>query len=544
MIGTETTESKQAGGESPGFLMSCIVQLEAIVEDRSLLADLDETTRTRLVKAAGMIARPDRVAIKQLSRAFRRRDRQTAKEEKAEARAASIAAKSATGLRQARTSQVFVAPEKTLPADTGQSYQPMRLAKPQACYVCKSSYQELHFFYDSMCPSCGDFNYQKRFQTADCRGRIALVTGSRVKIGYHAALMLLRAGATVIVTTRFPHDAALRYRREKDFSEWKTRLHIYGLDLRHAPSVELFAQHLCDRFQTLDFLINNAAQTVRKPRGFYDHMMKTEETLPEDPEVLSLLAGFHEVRTRIEQNLAANDAPAIPGTGPQQNAGRGLLAYATGTGNTPAPGLYASARMSQVPLLPDDLSCGSDVFPPGELDADLQQVDLRTNNSWRMRLADVSTAEMLEIQLINAVAPFILNSRLKALMLRPDETGEVRRDKHIVNVSAMEGKFTRYTKTDKHPHTNMAKAALNMMTQTSAPDYVRDGIHMNAVDTGWVTDEDPAQHAQRKRNELGFEPPLDIVDGAARIIDPVFHGLNTNEHLWGKFLKDYRSTAW
>lgn len=539
------TTADQQG--NPSALLQCIAQLEALVSDRAKLADLDESDRTRLMKAAGMIARPDRIALKQMTREFRRRDREQAKSRNAAARAANISVKSATGLRQARTTPVFTAPEKQIspPESVNSKPSPERtglvLNKPQACYVCKASYSELHFFYDSMCPSCGDFNYEKRFQTADCRGRIALVTGSRVKIGYQAALLLLRAGATVIVTTRFPHDAAMRYRRESDFQSWKDRLHVYGLDLRHAPSVELFAQHVSDTFPTLDFLLNNAAQTVRKPRGFYDHMMAGEESLPADPDARQLLSGFSELRQNIERALPSRDLiPAGEGLAGE----RGLLAYTPGHGSIPAPGLYASARMSQMPLLPDDLSCGTDVFPAGQLDADLQQVDLRTNNSWRMRLADVSTAEMLEIQLINAVAPFILNSRLKPLMLRPDSAGNLRRDKHIVNVSAMEGKFSRYTKTDKHPHTNMAKAALNMMTQTSAPDYVRDGIHMNAVDTGWVTDEDPAQHAHRKRTELGFEPPLDIVDGAARIVDPIFNGINTGEQVWGKFLKDYQPTSW
>jgi NAD(P)-dependent dehydrogenase (short-subunit alcohol dehydrogenase family) len=146
---------------------------------------------------------------------------------------------------------------------------------------------------------------------------------------------------------------------------------------------------------------------------------------------------------------------------------------------------------------------------------------------------------MIEVQLVNAVAPFILCSKLKPLMTRHPG-----RDKHIVNVSAMEGQFARRTKTDKHPHTNMAKAALNMMTLTSAPDYLKSGIHMNAVDTGWVTDEDPAEHATRKQAEIDFHPPLDIVDGAARICDPFFHGLLSGEHVWGKFLKDYRAAPW
>ena len=192
------------------------------------------------------------------------------------------------------------------------------------------------------------------------------------------------------------------------------------------------------------------------------------------------------------------------------------------TGVVVRPALLDSARASQVALLDEDRRAGHDIFPAGHLDADLQQVDLRERNSWRLALDEVSAVELLEVHLVNAVVPFVLNARLKPLMLR-DRTF----DKHIVNVSAMEGQFYRTYKTDKHPHTNMAKASLNMMTRTSAADYVKDGIHMNSVDTGWITDEDAVALAERKHAEHGFVPPLDVVDGAARILDPIFSGFLT-----------------
>jgi NAD(P)-dependent dehydrogenase (short-subunit alcohol dehydrogenase family) len=355
---------------------------------------------------------------------------------------------------------------------------------------------------------------------------------------------MLRAGARVIVTTRFPRDAASRFSRETDFAKWQGRLEVYGLDLRHSPSVEMFARYMTQTKDRLDILINNAAQTVRRPAGFYAHMLELEQKpwSALAPEVQSLLRGHEACKAAMaigagDEHEHAHGAHALTPGG--VGGGDGPTGFVAWRGDGPGVGIRSSALLSQVPCAYDDATNDAEVFPVGKADADLQQIDLRANNSWRLKLADVPSPEMLEVQLVNAVAPFILCSKLKSLMAR-DRTGE----KHIVNVSAVEGQFSRRTKTDKHPHTNMAKAALNMMTLTSAPDYANDGIFMNAVDTGWVTDEDPAALSARKQEMHDFQPPLDIVDGAARICDPFFSGLLSGEHVWGKFLKDYAPCAW
>ena len=388
-------------------------------------------------------------------------------------RAADRQTKAETGLVRAQRGE-----------ETDQSLKWGQLQTPATCYICKAAYTRIHPWYHLLCPDCAEFNAAKREQRADLLGRRALVTGGRIKIGFGLALRLLRDGAEVLITTRFPADAAKRFAAELDYESWRKRLRIMGLDLRHLPSVEEFAQKLLAEKPALDILVNNAAQTVSRPVAFYKHLLEAEDA----------------------------DAPA------------------------------ALLETSRLPALEDPNSEELDLaryFPPGLYDADGQQLDTRPMHSWRLRLEEVGMREMLEVQLVNVAAPFLLNSRLKPLLLR-----SAFERRFIINVSAMEGQFGREHKTVFHPHTNMAKAALNMMTRTSAPDYAQSGIYMNSVDTGWVTDENPYPQ-KMSAQQRGFWTPLDAADAVARIYDPIARGLNeADTPLFGHFLKDYHPYAW
>lgn len=394
-------------------------------------------------------------------------------------------------------------PFALLPESTSNS---QKLHKPISCYICKTPYNQLHFFYHSLCPKCAEFNYQKRQQSTNLTGRIALVTGGRIKIGYQMVLRLLRDGARVILTSRFPYNSAYRYSQEPDFEEWCNRLQIHGLDLRNIPGVETFIQDLLHTESGIDIIINNAAQTIKRPLAFYQDLLKQED--------------------RAAQRLSKNAEALILS---DRNRAKGELPQNLN--------ILRESQSNYPDNLPDTIS---KYFPLYQLDPDGQQLDLRPTNSWLLKLDEVKTIELLEVQLVNAIAPFIINSKLKPLLMSSPFSR-----RFIINVSAMEGQFNRDSKTPYHPHTNMAKAALNMMTRTSAADYAQDRIFMNSVDTGWITNENPYPKKMRVQTEQNFYTPLDVIDGMARIYDPIVQGIeNPDIPIYGHFLKDYAPYPW
>src|ERR1700738_805567 len=247
--------------------------LEKIVADRAFLADIPEADRNRLLNAAGRVSRPDALGRRQLLKVVKRKKRA----EKVQREESVLAA---TGIRKLRREPVFITSPNIYPPKSSElltSGEPFpETEDTRKCYVCKKEFSTVHHFYDRLCIACAEENFAKRTELADLSGRVALLTGGRVKIGYQAGLKLLRAGARLVVTTRFPRDSAARYARELDFGEWGDRLEIYGLDLRHTPSVEAFCKEMLATKQRLDFIINNAGQNARPPAGFYEHMRETE----------------------------------------------------------------------------------------------------------------------------------------------------------------------------------------------------------------------------------------------------------------------------
>jgi len=380
--------------------------------------------------------------------------------------------------------------------------------RPRPCYICKQDYTQVDAFYHQLCPACAALNHAKRGARTDLTGRRALLTGGRAKIGMYIALRLLRDGAHTTITTRFPNDAIRRFRELPDSAQWLHRLRIVGIDLRDPAQVVALADAVAEA-GPLDILINNAAQTVRRSPGAYAPLAAAEREplevgpMPEDVLTFDHVSDAHPAL--LAGALAEHPHPHLPAT--LSGADIARLAMSAG--------LSTNAAIDAGGLVPD----------------------VNHVNSWTQRVDEVDALELLEVQLCNQTAPFILVSRL-----RPAMAASPARRKYVVNVSAMEGVFGRGYKGPGHPHTNMAKAALNMLTRTSAAELFTDGILMTAVDTGWITDERPHYTKVRLADE-GFHAPLDLVDGAARVYDPIVQG-EAGVDLYGCFLKDYGRSRW
>ncbi|BBH70472.1 oxidoreductase [Actinoplanes sp. OR16] len=372
------------------------------------------------------------------------------------------------------------------------------LKQARGCYVCKQRYTVVDAFYHQLCPACAELNHSRRDARTDLTGRTALLTGGRAKIGMYIALRLLRDGADLTITTRFPHDAVRRFAAMPDSGDWIHRLRVVGIDLRDPAQVVGLADSVAAR-GPLDILVNNAAQTVRRTAGAYAELVAAESA-----------------------PLPDGDLPALEYFGGTATLGA----------NSPAAALAAAGTLSAQEVTSLALTARSTAIDAGGL-----VPDIVATNSWSDRVHEVEPMELLEVQLCNVTAPFILVSRLRKAM-----TASKFPRRYVVNVSAMEGIFQRGYKGAGHPHTNMAKASLNMLTRTSAEDMFADGILMTSVDTGWITDERP--HPTKMRlHEEGFHAPLDLVDGAARVYDPIVRG-ELGEDVYGCFLKDYVPVAW
>ena len=387
---------------------------------------------------------------------------------------------------------------------------------PRGCYICHSKYTTVDAFYHWLCPACAASSHARRDQGTDLTGRRALLTGGRAKIGMHIALRLLRDGADLTITTRFPKDAARRFAALADSPEWLDRLTVVGIDLRDPTQVVALAGEVAAR-GPLDILINNACQTVRRSPGAYSHLVEGERT-PLEAGPTPRLVTFD----RISEAHPAALAGTLR-TGEHSHA-------------------LDATRVDVAALALQAGSASLEAYRAGTaIDAGGLLPDLASTNSWTARVDEVDALEMLEVQLCNQIAPFLLVSRLRPSLRAAVERGA--RRAYVVNVSAMEGQFSRRYKGPGHPHTNMAKAALNMLTRTSASElFTTDQILMTAVDTGWITDERPHQTKLDIAAE-GWHAPLDLVDGAARVYDPIVRG-EAGEDLYGVFLKDYEPHPW
>ena len=362
-----------------------------------------------------------------------------------------------------------------------QHFTPLQLEKN--CYACNSKYSLAHSFYNRLCPLCSEINYKNRFREIDLTNRNVILSGGRVKIGYATALKFLRANANLTLTTRFPANALSQLQKEKDYEHWKDNLKVYGLDLRNLKAVKEFINHYVSENKYLDILVNNAAQTIKYTDEYYLPILQREQVLLKAYKNHPLLS-VNKTEVTSKKMLSINKEIKV------------------------------------------------------ELNRFGNPIDEREKNSWNSTLEEVPITELLEVNLINQISPYVLIQALSPLMKKSGF-----KYKFIVNVTSSEGQFSYDNKTIFHPHTNMTKAALNMLTRTSAKEFQNHNILMSAVDVGWVST-GAKEGLRKKQFEAGYIPPLDPVDGASRIMHPIIEAIENDHLITGKLIKNYKEEIW
>ena len=412
------------------------------------------------------------------------------------------------------------------------------------CYMCKTkgAYFEQQKSINRIIPICDQcklLNEQKIDKTINLSGKIALITGGRIKIGYSCALRLLRCGALVIITSRFPYDCNNRFKNESDYFQWKDQIHIYGVDFRHLESVNRFISHVKEKYKKLDILINNAAQTIHRPPAYYEKISTFELNthqlaLQSSSKIYSL--SYSTIKC-VDNDPFLLHGKCFDSSRDNQSIITATHCNSSLTSLPPSNSPLFSSQYAMIPVLPSDNLSEDEklkLFPDNLFDEHNEPIDLRKKSSWNSTINEIHPIEMIEVQLVNSIVPSLFISNFYDLLKRTED------DTFIINVTSTEGQFSARKYNGHHAHTNMAKASLNMLTLSVAENMVKDRIYVNSVDTGWVTKMTPAGN-QTARSAIA---PLTPDDGAARILDPIFNALLHGIKSHGKLFKDFVETPW
>jgi NAD(P)-dependent dehydrogenase (short-subunit alcohol dehydrogenase family) len=399
--------------------------------------------------------------------------------------------------------------------------------KTRRCYMCRQTCTILnvHDLYPSLCRPCGAFNLGSSQLSQpgklDLTGRTALVTGGRINLGYHTALRLLRCGANVIVSSRYPADAADRYSKETDFTQWESRLKVAGADFRTAQDAFRLVHVVKELLRSwngetgptergnLDILINNAAQTLTDPVKIELVAISREDQLRELASTKTLLAGCvgNAYQPRIRGGVQESWVSRIEN------------------------------KAEQLRIDNENKTEESAVTHQGLPITGYQDPN---KSSWVQSLQEIPYEDLINAHSVNAFVPLILCRELLPCMGAYDARSITKPLGYIVNVSSREGILedtpNSRSKSGHHVHTNMSKAAINMITETEAmPAWRNRRVAMNSVDPGYMS---AAPEWQRDEGcPIGFE------DGAARILWPIVVGEREGRVIAGRFLKHFEQGA-